>query len=74
MFFQLKFYSTGNHSFRLFQHLETESQGQSTEDLQPLGRTGENINSVFGREYDVACVHMWHYNARVTCAASFMEI
>ena len=34
-FFQLKFYPTGNHTFRLFQHLKTESQGQSTEDLRP---------------------------------------
>ena len=34
-FFQLKFYPTGNHSFRLFHQLETESQGQSTEDLRP---------------------------------------
>ena len=32
-FFKLKFYATGNHTFRLFQHLKTESQGQSTEDL-----------------------------------------
>ena len=60
-------------SLRLFQHLETESQGQSTEDLQPQWRTGKNIN-VFGSECDVACVHMLHYNARMTCAASFMEI
>ena len=32
-FFQPKFYQTGNRYFRLFQHLENERQGQSTEDL-----------------------------------------
>ena len=58
MFFQLKFYPTDNHSFRLFQHLETETKVKG---------------SVFGRECDVAFVHMLHYNARVTCVATFMK-
>ena len=73
-FFRLKFYLTGNQCFRLFQHLETESHVKAQKIFSHNGGQAKTKISMFVRECDVACVHMLHYNARVTCASSFMEI
>ena len=61
-FFQLKFYPIGSHSFRLFRHLETESQGQSTRRSSATMADRRKCQFLGLAECDVGYVHMLHYN------------